>query len=79
MSDVIYKTNSCPGCVFLENALAAKPIAGVRILNIDTDPQARKYFNLTRSTAVPTAVIDGQVVVGAHTILQALRAKYGAP
>lgn len=76
MNDVIYKSSNCPGCIVVENALRANPLP-VRMLNIDTDPMARQYFQMTGSKAVPTAVIDGRVSIGAPAILAALRAKYG--
>ncbi len=79
MADIIYKSNNCPGCITLENALANSPIPGVYILNIDSDPQARLNFNATGSRAVPTGVINNQVFIGAHAITQALRMKYGRP
>ena len=79
MSDVIYKSNTCAGCVVVENALRANPIAGLRLLNIDEDPMARQYFQLTGARGVPTAVIDGQAVTGASAIINALRRKYGKP
>ena len=79
MADVLYKSNSCAGCMVVENALASKPIPELRIMNIDTDPTARQYFMLTGSRCVPTAVIDGQPVTGASLIINALRRKYGRP
>ncbi len=79
MSDVIYKSNSCSGCIVVENALRANPIPGLRMLNIDEDATARQYFQLTGARGVPTAVIDGQPVTGASLIINALRRKYGKP
>ncbi len=79
MADVIYKSNSCAGCITVENALRNNPIAGLRMLNIDQDPTARQYFQLTGARGVPTAVIDGQPITGAFEILNALRRKYGKP
>lgn len=83
MSDVVYRTDTCPSCEVLEAQLSKNPIPGLRVLNIDRDPVARDYFNqmsvLTGVRAVPTAVIDGSPVTGAYPILAALRRKYGKP
>jgi glutaredoxin len=79
VADVIYKKHNCPGCVVVENALRANPIAGLRLINIEDDRTAKQYFDLTGSSSLPTAVIDGQPHIGAANILRALRAKYGRP
>lgn len=83
MSDVIYKTDTCPNCTVLEAQLAKNPIPGVRLFNIDRDPVGREYFErmsqITGIRAVPVAIIDGNAVVGTHQILGALRAKYARP
>lgn len=79
MSDVVYVSNTCSGCIPVKNALARSPIAGVVVRNIDTDPSARAAFNQTGTRVVPTAVVAGQVCMGAAQILGALRARYGRP
>jgi len=74
--DVIYKSTNCPGCIVVENALRNSQLP-VALANIDNDPNARRAFDATGSRAVPTAIIDGRVSIGAPAILNALRAKYG--
>lgn len=79
MSDVVFVSDACPSCHVVTSALAARPVAGVTVANIDRDPAGRLAFESAGTRAVPTAVIGGRPVVGAYAILQALRAKYGAP
>lgn len=76
MNDTIFKSNTCPSCIVVENAIrnSRLPIA---IANIDTSADARTQFDRLGSRAVPTAVIDGRVYIGAPIILSALRSKYG--
>jgi len=79
MADVIYTTTHCPGCDTLKSQLAARPIEGLRVFNLDERPDLRPFFDATGARAVPTAVIDGVAVTGTRAILDALRAKYGRP
>lgn len=76
MNDVIFKSNTCPSCITLENMLRANPLP-IGVANIDTDPNARRLFDTTGSRAVPTAIVNGRVHIGLPNIVAALRAKYG--
>lgn len=79
MTDVVFVSNTCPSCHIVADALSARPIPGVSVLNIDVSSSARASFDRIGTKAVPTALIGGKAVVGAYAILAALRAKYGAP
>lgn len=75
--DIIFKSQTCPGCIVVENALRATPLPVQQVYIDGGDPRVRQAFDATGSRAVPTAIIDGRVSIGAPAILNALRAKYG--
>ncbi len=74
MKDVLYVSNNCHGCEIVLSQLSGIPI---QIRNVDQDVDARATLFRTGRRAVPTAVISGYVLTGAHEILAALRRKYG--
>lgn len=73
MYPIIYTRNNCPGCDMLKETLRLRG-GGLRytMKNIDTDPRARAELFATGSQSVPTAVINGNTVIGAFEIQRVL-------
>ena len=75
--DTIYISNTCPTCHLLLSQLQGWGRSAFRVRNIDTEPGAKQDLFSTGRRAVPTAVIHGSVITGAHEILGAMRRIYG--
>jgi glutaredoxin len=77
---VVYTTQSCPACKSAKAWLGSQKIEYVERL-VDSDDAAMLEFSKLHSRAVPTFLVDGEVIVGLNQerIQQKLRAPPSLP